>query len=406
MEEKFNREGDERIGSEDSSSNIYHTGFGTVQGGRLGPGIKLVAVVALISALFGALIVAFLVPYMYGNTPAGVYGNGNAASVNSKEIIKVDRGSVSPVTAVAKKLQPSIVNIRIKQSIKDTFHPDVIGGAGSGVIFSQDGYIVTNNHVISNAKDIFVTVGTEEVKGKVVAADKETDIAVIKVDRTGLPAAEFGSTKKIQVGDLAVAIGSPFGFEHTVTSGIISALNRTVSMPDEDTKEVKTYTNLIQTDAPINPGNSGGALSDVQGRIVGINTLIMSTSGVTEGVGFAIPVETVVSVARQLIEKGKASHPYMGILGQNADSGVVVGKDSEIKKGAVVVEVVKGSPADKVGIKAQDVIVALDNTPVESMDEVIADVRQKKVGDKIKITYLRGGKQNTAELTLVEKPRS
>ncbi len=406
MEEKFDRESGEGISPNDSSNNVYSSDFSPVPGRRLRPGTMLIALVAFVSALLGALIVAFVVPYLYGSSPANVYGNSRVMPVNSKEIIKVDKGSVSPVTAVAKKLQPSIVNIRIKQSMKDIAHPDVIGGAGSGIIFSSDGYIVTNNHVISDAKDIFVTIGTEDVKGRVVATDKDTDIAVIKVDRTGLPAAEFGSTRKLQVGELAVAIGSPFGFEHTVTSGIVSALNRTVSMPDEDSNQVRTYTNLIQTDAPINPGNSGGALSDAQGKVIGMNTLIMSTSGVTEGVGFAIPAETVVSVAKQLIEKGTASHPYMGILGQNADNGVVAGKGSEIKKGAVVVEVVKGSPADKAGIKAQDLIVALDDTPVESMDEVIADVRQKKVGDKIKITYLRGDQQNTTELTLIEKPKS
>ncbi|MCL6471272.1 MAG: trypsin-like peptidase domain-containing protein [Firmicutes bacterium] len=401
MQNKFNR-GDDNFESEDFAQT-KRSGFVSNWDSYMAPGIKVLVLVAFFSALCGGLIAAFLVPYLYGNTPAGVYRSSGQDQVSTKEVIRVSKDSVSPVTAVAKKLQPSIVNIRVKQSIKDTFHPDVISGAGSGVIFSTDGYIITNNHVIADAKEIFVTVGTEEMKGKVVAADNETDIAVIKVDKTGLPAAEFGSTKKLQVGEIAVAIGSPFGFEHTVTSGIISALNRTVSMPDEGAGETKTYTNLIQTDAPINPGNSGGALSDSQGRIIGINTLIISSSGVTEGVGFAIPVETAVAVAKQLIEKGKASHPYMGIYGQNADIGAVT-KGSEIKKGAVVVEVVKGSPADKAGLKAKDLIIAVNGKAVESMDEVIAEVRQSKVGDTLKLTYLRDGKEGVAEVTLIEKP--
>ncbi|MDP2210691.1 MAG: trypsin-like peptidase domain-containing protein, partial [Candidatus Aquicultor sp.] len=267
----------------------------------------LIIALAFVSAVVGGVVATYLVPYMYGSSPTAVFGGRSGISGNgATEIIAVDKGAVSPVTAVAKKLQPSIVNINIRQSIEEAFHPDVVSGVGSGVIYREDGYILTNNHVISGAKDIFVTVGTDEIKGTLVAADRETDLAVIKIDRKGLPAAEFGSTKDLQVGEIAVAIGSPFGFEHTVTSGIISALNRTVSIPDTRGNDVTTYTNLIQTDAPINPGNSGGALSDAKGRVIGINTLIISSSGVTEGVGFAIPSETVQNVADQLIKKGKA----------------------------------------------------------------------------------------------------
>jgi S1-C subfamily serine protease len=272
------------------------------------------------------------------------------------------------------------------------------------VIFSSDGYIITNNHVISGAKDIFVTIGSDEVKGKLIAADKETDLAIIKVDKNNLPAAEFGSTKDLQVGELAVAIGSPFGFEHTVTSGIVSAKNRTVTIPDEDSRDTTTYTNLIQTDAAVNPGNSGGALGDAEGRVIGINTLIISSTGVTEGVGFAIPVETAVSVAKQLIDQGKASHPYIGILGQNVEGGLVQDKKVGVKEGAIIMEVLKGGPAEKAELKAQDIIVAIDGKPIESMDELIADIRQKKVGDKLEITFMRNGKKDTAILTLAEKP--
>ncbi|MHB8842028.1 MAG: S1C family serine protease [Candidatus Aquicultor sp.] len=370
------------------------------------PGLSLIIAVAFSAALFGGLIATYAVPYLYGSTPGDVYsGHGSYPVTNSKEIINVAKGSISPVAAVAKKLQPSIVNINIKQTLKDMAHPDVVSGAGSGVIFNSDGYIITNAHVVSDAKDIFVTIGTEELKGKLVAADKDSDLAVVKVNRTGLPAAEFGSTKNLQVGDLAVAIGSPFGFEHTVTSGIVSALNRTLSLPDENSQQINTYTNLIQTDAPINPGNSGGALSDSQGRVIGINTLIVSSTGVTEGIGFAIPVETAVTVARQLIDKGKASHPYMGIQGQNANNTLPVDNTYGVAKGAIVTDVVKRSPADKAGLREKDIIVAADGKPVDTMDDLIAQIRQKKVGDTLYLTFLRNGKQKTVSVILVEKPK-
>lgn len=360
--------------------------------------------IAVVSAIVGALVASLAVPYLFGSSPAEVFGGSGNTSGGARQVINVDNGPVSPVTAVARKMQPSIVNIRVAQNIHDEFHPDVVSGAGSGVIFSSDGYIITNNHVIAGAKDIFVTIGSDEVKGRLIAADKETDLAVIKVDRKDLPAAEFGSTKKLQVGELAVAIGSPFGFEHTVTSGIISAKNRTVTIPDEDSRDTTTYTNLIQTDAPINPGNSGGALGDAQGRVIGINTLIISSTGVTEGVGFAIPVETAVSVARQLIGQGKASHPYIGILGQNVENGVVQDKRVGASEGAIIMEALKGGPAEKAGLKADDIILAVDGKAIESMDELIADIRQKKVGDKLEITYMRNGKKDTATLILAEKP--
>jgi serine protease Do len=362
----------------------------------------MIATVALASAILGGIIATMLVPLMYGSSPSSIFSGQPA--ISAKEIIKVNKDAVSPVTAVAKKMTPSVVNIRVGQNMHDKFHPDVVSGAGTGVIFSKDGYIITNNHVVSDAKNIYVTIGTEEVKGKLVAADKEVDLAVLKVDKTNLPAAEFGSTKHLQVGEIAVAIGSPFGFEKTVTSGIISALNRTVTVPEETSNDVTTYTNLIQTDAPINPGNSGGALGDAQGRVIGINTLIVSSSGVTEGVGFAIPVETAVSVARQLIKLGKASHPYIGIVGQNVDQGYVQDKKVGVQQGAYVIEIVKGGPAAKAGLKAKDIILSVDASPIDSMDDLIAEIRQKKVGDTLTLIYIRNGKREMAKLVLAEKP--
>ncbi|MEW5705879.1 MAG: trypsin-like peptidase domain-containing protein [Actinomycetota bacterium] len=367
--------------------------------------IGILVAVSLISAIIGGVISAYITPNVRSSVPEATPSDRQIHPADGqKQVIKAG-DLVSPATAVANRLKPSVVNISVNQGPRDAIHSGLVGGVGSGVIYRDDGYIITNNHVISGAREVFVTIGTDEIKARLVAADPETDLAVLKVDKKGLNAAEFGSTKSLQVGEPAIAIGSPFGFEYTVTSGIISALNRTVTIPDEETGGNITFTNLIQTDAAINPGNSGGVLSDATGKVIGINTLIISSSGAYEGVGFAIPVETVRSVADQLIEKGKASHPYMGIYGRDARDIVAADSSAPIKKGAVIVEVVPGSPAAKAGLRKEDIITTVDNTSIEDMDDLIAEVRQREVGDSIKITYFRNGKEHKVDLTLTEKPR-
>lgn len=414
MEERSGRNtaGSEAPGepiSPDPNTPVVTKDAGNKGTGNPGLGRKLTGLLlasAVIGTVIGGLVVVYAVPYIYGSTPGAIFSGRQAQPAgNSGDIIKVG-GSVSPAAAVAKKVRPSVVNISVNQGSQDQIHEDLTDGVGSGVIYTEDGYIITNNHVVSGARDIYATIGTDEVKAKLVAADPESDIAVIKIDRTGLPAAEFGSTKNLQVGDLAVAIGSPFGFEHTVTSGIISALNRNVSVPDEQTGGNVTYTNLIQTDAAINPGNSGGVLSDATGKVIGINTLIISSSGANDGVGFAIPIETAKRIADQLVKQGKASHPYLGILGRNVSD--IVGSDSNIgvNEGAIVVEVVPGGAAAKAGLKKDDIIIAADGVPIEDMEGLIAEVRQKEVGDRFELTFLRGGKKGQATLTLTEKPRN
>ncbi|MBE0448697.1 MAG: trypsin-like peptidase domain-containing protein [Actinobacteria bacterium] len=400
----------ERIPS-DVREPIKTVNLGEKGARNLGPGRKLLGLmlaIGFLGAVIGGLIATFAVPYMYGSTPQAVFGGQQTQPTNNSKAIIETNGSVSPATAVAKKLTPSVVNISVRQGPQDPIHSGLTGGVGSGVIYTEDGYIITNNHVVSGAMEILVTIGTDKVPAKVVAADAETDLAVLKINSKGLHAAEFGSTKDLQVGEPAVAIGSPFGFEHTVTSGIISALNRTVSIRNERTGEaslVTTYTNLIQTDASINPGNSGGALSDASGKVIGINTVIISSSGTNEGVGFAIPVETVKSVADQLIKDGKASHPYMGIGGRNVSDVAIGDSNISVKEGAIIVEVVPGGPADRAGLQMYDIITAVNGKRIKDMNELITEIRQKKVGDSIEITYLRNGKEDKVTLTLIEKPR-
>lgn len=365
-------------------------------------GLGYIAAV-LIGVLVGALIMILLVSLTSGVSPADLLKGSIKTGSSQRITIKSKSQEMEAVVAVVKKLQPSVVNVRTTQVLTDLFHEgEEAKGVGSGVIFREDGYILTNNHVVEGAKEIFVTIGNEDVAGEVVGGDKETDIAVVKIPRQGLPAAELGSSGSLQVGEMVVALGSPFGFEHTVTSGIISALHRNITTEDQPPQ---SYTNLIQTDAPINPGNSGGALADAEGKVVGINTLIYSPSGASAGIGFSIPIETAKDVAEQLITKGKVSHPYMGILGQTVDRDLAEQMDLSVKEGAIIQEVSSGSPADKAGLKRGDIVVKFDGTRIKTMDDLIGAIRSKQVGDKVTIEYVHGTAKRETTLTLAEKPR-
>jgi len=373
----------------------------------------LLICVAFISAFVGGMIVTFLLPAMLGVSPISLLkGQGLKPTAIERIIYRGKGGSSSlstdPVISVSEKVQPSVVNIRTKSLASDFFHEGFsVSGVGSGVIFRKDGYIITNNHVVEDTKEILVTIGSDkDVKGTVIGTDAETDLAVVKVDRKDLPAADLGSVKDLKVGELAIAIGSPFGFEHTVTAGVISALNRTVPAPATDGSAGRTYTNLVQTDAAINPGNSGGALCDSDGRVIGVNTLIYSTTGSYAGIGFAIPMDVARDVANQLIEKGKASHPYIGIVGTTVDKDYAKENKLEIDQGAVVVEVADNSPAGKAGMKKGDVVIDFNGEEIKDMDTLVVAIRNKKVGDKVKITFVRDNKETTVELVLAEKPRT
>jgi putative serine protease PepD len=254
------------------------------------------------------------------------------------------------------------------------------------VIISSDGYIVTNDHVVDGASSIEVTLSTgEKLAGRRVGtASPADDIAVIKVDKTGLPAATLGSTSGLSVGDVAVAIGSPFGLQGTVTAGVISALHRNIDLGGE------RLTDAIQTDAPINPGNSGGALADASGNVVGINTAILGDGAGNVGVGFAIPIDIARRDAEQIIETGHAERPFLGISGENLPSG----------GGALIQEVVAGGPADEAGLRAGDVIVRIDDSAVRSMDDLIADLSKREPGQAVRVTYVRGARTLTARATL------
>jgi S1-C subfamily serine protease len=283
-----------------------------------------------------------------------------------------------------------------------------VQGQGSGVAYKDapDGgtYIITNNHVVESADEIVVTDSTgEQYPGELVGADSETDIAVVKVDAE-IPTIEIGDSEDLVVGQLAVAIGSPFGLEGTVTSGIVSALHRPLTGVSGDGSEYP-YVDSIQTDAAINPGNSGGALIDRNGQLIGIPSAIMTETGTSEGVGLAIPVNTAVNAADQLIEQGRVDTPFLGILGQTVDETLAKEESLPVDEGAYVAEVTPDTEAEKAGLESGDVIVALDDVRIRTMDDLVLAVRRKAVGDTVTLTLWRDGEKIEVDMKVGVKPQ-
>ncbi len=270
-------------------------------------------------------------------------------------------------------------------------------GLGSGVIISPDGYIVTNNHVIEGAVDINVTLGDRRIMpAKLVGADPLTDLAVIKIDASGLPSVPWGDSTQLHPGQTVLAFGNPFGFRFTVTRGIVSALNR----PNPSASDRRKPGEFIQTDAAINPGNSGGPLVDARGEVIGINTFLISQNGQFSGMGFAIPTQIVHPTVDALIKYGKVSHGYMGV--GISDVTPENSKFFDLKKaeGAVVTQVQPDSPGAKAGLKTGDVITQLDGRSVSDAGELQVGVGQRTPGTTIKLDVIRDGKNITVPVTL------
>jgi putative serine protease PepD len=315
--------------------------------------------------------------------------------------------NVDVATAVAKKVVPSVVSVTIQQAVTDFGGNQSFQkvGTGSGVIIRSDGYILTNNHVVEGAQKVVVTVGLEDKVATVVGVDPSTDLAVLKIEGSGYPAVEAGSSKDLQVGQFVMAVGSPFGLEKTVTSGIISALQRSEQAQGQTANDITTYTNLIQTDAAINPGNSGGALVDGLGKLVGINSLIQSPSGgvgaaQSAGIGFAIPVDFAIDIANQLIATGKAVHSYVGISTETVDENLAAQFGLPMKSGALVRFVSPGAPAEAAGIKRGDVVVKIGDTRITGVADVFAAIREQKAGDTVAFELVRSGQPITVSVTL------
>lgn len=331
----------------------------------------------------------------------------STAAINTTQI-SLENYSETGI-AVAKKILPSIVGIKVEYPVNSIFlnQQTTASAEGSGIILSEDGYILTNNHVVNSSSSsttyslgeaskviVYLYNDETEYEAKVVGTDSETDLAVIKIEKTGLTAAELGDSDSVLVGEYSMAAGNPLGMQSTVTVGAISAVNREVTDSDG-----KTFT-LIQTDAAINSGNSGGALVNSKGQVIGINTLKVSATGV-EGMGFAIPINSAKPIYEQLIQYNKVKRPYIGISGRDLDSKTA--SRNNLVEGIYVVSVEEYSAAEEAGIKAGDVIVKADGQEVKTMTELNTVKNKHSIGDEMTITINRKGQEKELKLTLKEQ---
>ncbi len=321
----------------------------------------------------------------------------------------VIEGDGSTVPEVAAAVTPSVVRIDVSPP-GGSPGPGDGGAIGSGVIYRPDGYVLTNHHVIQAAIDSDLTVSVRLASGdvidaEIVGSDPLNDLAVIRVERNGLPAIDVRpDTEPLQVGETVIAIGSPFGLDASVTAGIVSALNREIRV-DEMVGAGMVIPSVIQTDAAINPGNSGGALVDARGRLVGINTAILTRSGASQGVGFAVSYEQAISSADQLIELGFVRHPLLGVTGVDVTPDVAEQFGLPASRGAVVESVQPDTGAADAGLHPGDIIIEIDGEPLATMSQLVAEVRARAPGDTVVLGIVRDGDTVDVEVELGERPR-
>ena len=381
-------------------------------------------IIPFISGVVGCTVVigtCFEVPSirtkLIGNQTTSSISTTNNNSTKSDGYVKqtsLENYSDTSVYA-ANKILPSIVGIKIDYTVNSTSIFGRTGSttataSGSGIIISEDGYILTNNHVVSSsssdsnsyyqiseATKVTVTLFNDETEyeAKIVGQDKQTDLAVIKIEKTSLTKAEFADSDDVKVGEFAMAVGNPVNMTSTVTTGIVSAVNRKITDSDG-----KTYT-CIQTDAAINSGNSGGALVNAQGKVIGINTLKLSGTGI-EGIGFAIPINSTTDITSQLIQYSKVKRPFIGISGIDLDE--TTAKKYNLVVGIYVKSVEDFSSAEKGGLKSGDVIIEADGKSIKSMDELNEIKNSHQIGDTMKLKINRDGSEKEITLTLGEQP--
>jgi serine protease Do len=276
--------------------------------------------------------------------------------------------------------------------------PRVEHGLGSGVVITKDGYILTNNHVVDGAKEVKVTLTDgREFTAKVIGRDPKTDIAVVKIDADSLPVVPLADSSNVKVGDVVLAVGNPFGVGQTVTEGIVSAKNRG-NMGIED------YEDFIQTDAAINPGNSGGALVDIDGRLIGINTAILSDSGGSQGVGFAVPSDLARTVMESLVKNGHVTRGYLGVMIQNVTPALAQEFNLKAPTGALIGDVVANGPADQAGFKDGDVVTEFNGQKITDSRQLQLAVAETSPGSKVTVKILRDGDSKTLEVTVKQLP--
>ena len=376
-------------------------------------GFGKTVVVPFISGILGATLVigtCFGVPSikskLLGSNTNGIIStstqNSSNSSVNLVNISDYSNTSIS----VAEKVLPSVVGITVTYQINSIFGSSTGEAAGSGIVISEDGYIVTNNHVISSESSSYyaITEATgikvnlyndkETYEATVIGTDAYTDLAVLKIEKTGLTPAVIGDSNNVKVGEFVMAVGNPLGMEYSVTSGIVSAINREVE------SEGSTFV-AIQTDAAINSGNSGGALVNAQGELIGINTMKLAGTGI-EGIGFAIPISSATNIIDQLIEFQTVKRPYIGILGSSVDS--TTAKRYNLPEGIYVESVDEGSPAQTAGLQQADIITKIEGKEVKSVNELNQIKYTYAIGDTVKLTVYRNGETLDINIVLAELP--
>lgn len=369
---------------------------------RKNNGFKAVVATGLICSLIGGGI--------GGVVGANIAADNLEAALMSNESPGEDESSgrlqlvgkndeISPVIAIAEKVTPSVVGVKTFGTAYTYWGqriPNQELGSGSGIIYSEDGYIITNYHVIEDATSVMITLsdGTE-YDARIIGSDSSSDLAVLKVEAANLPAADFGDSAALQIGEMVVAIGNPLGYENTVTDGIVSGLNRQL------TDYIDSAT-LIQTNATINSGNSGGALVNSKGEVVGINSAKLVASN-AEGMGFALSINEVKPIVEEIINKGHVSRPYLGV---SINSQYQVDADTaeryEIPMGIQIAEVVKGAPADRAGLQAGDIIYKVNDTLIQSFEDLSDIIDDSQVGDQLRILANRNGEKIVADVTLAE----
>lgn len=340
------------------------------------------------------------------------FGGGMAAMTFAGYTIQGDNITINPddsvntAEAIATKVLPSVVGI--STSTKVTYQSwngqeeGITSGVGTGIIIDEDGYILTNSHVVSDGKAESITVGLSdgrELSGKVLWNDKSIDLAIVKIEATGLTAAELGNSDEINIGAYAVAIGNPLGldFERSVTAGVISGLNRTITVSDGQTET--TMDNLIQTDAAINSGNSGGPLLNAKGQVIGINSA-KAQSG--EGLGFAIPINTAMPIIESVLESGSFQRVYLGIKGGSVEEYQAAYPDQKLasETGVIVSDFLTNSPAKAAGLEKGDIIVAVNDDAIDNMTDLISTLLKYQSGDKVSVKVVRGDQTLTIKVTL------
>ena len=304
------------------------------------------------------------------------------------------------VLDIVERVTKSVVNIStVKLVLSRMFYQTIpVEGMGSGTIVDSKGYILTNNHVVGGAEKIDVILWNGDVlQGRLMSSCATHDTAVVKVERTELPAAELGDSDKLRVGQRVYAIGNPFGLAGgpTVTSGVISAVNRTVE------SQRGLLENLVQTDAAINPGNSGGPLVDLEGKVIAMNTAIIPFA---QGIGFAIPINAVRECTADGIKGAKPTRPWLGIIGLSLTEEISRYYGLQLENGVLVTKVVDDSPAQHAGVVAGDMILRMDSAPINSVEDLLAEIHNRKIGDMVRLTIYRGRREQSIDVTLSKIP--